>query len=157
MTASARWRQVIGLAAGPLLAVVGTVGVVIVERRSGAFVMPWALMIVTGLVVYAVVSWRMGSELERSVPRVPPLLVRWSPALLAAVIVPVTLVGAFGFRACDDLPQAQRCLCYYVGAAKAPRWFPDPDARAVHHAALPSVCAADPALPDVLRTLSTPE
>ena len=128
--------------AGPLAVAIGVAGVVTVNRLGGGSDVVWMLTVVAGLLLHLTMAVRAGWS---GWPR-------WSPAVLAVLALVSTVVGVYGFRTCADLPEAQRCLCEYVGAAKPARWLAPASAEG-HRANLAAACALDPALGDVLKTL----
>ena len=136
--------QVARLVCGPLVTATGIVGAIVAERQQVGSLLPWAFVMVAGMIGHWVVI--------RLAP-FPTLLLRWSPVALAVLTLTVTLVGVYGFRSCSDLPSVQRCVCHYVGAIQGPSWFRNETEMARHRAALLVTCASDPALDEVMRSL----
>ena len=137
-----RSSQAGALFAGPLLAAIGVVGVIAANRSGSGSDVVWMLVAIAGLVIHVMVAVR--SQWKG--------WARWSPAGLAVLTLVSTAVGVYGFRSCADLPEAQRCLCEYIGAVKPARGLAAVSAGS-HRAALSAMCASDPALADALKAL----
>lgn len=127
---------------GPLAVAISVAGVVTVNRHGGGSDVVWMLVAIAGLIIHLMVAvkWQWKGW------------ARWSPAGLAVLALVSAAVGVYGFRSCADLPDAQRCLCEYVGAVKPARGLAAGSAES-HRAALAAACASDPALGDVVKTL----